>query len=126
MHERNYPTHDLKLVAVIFALRTWIHYFDGNDFIFLPDHKRRKYIFTQKDLNTRHRRWLELLSEYEIDILYHEGKANVVADTVSMRPIRGSVGMASVTLIYTTRRHLMGMMARLSIQSSILELIRAS
>ena len=52
-HERNYPTHDLELVAVVFALKTWRHYLYGEKFEVYSDHKSLKYIFTQKDLNSR-------------------------------------------------------------------------
>jgi hypothetical protein len=47
------------------------------------DHKSLKYIFTQLELNMRQRRWLELIKDYELEIHYHPGKANVVADALS-------------------------------------------
>jgi hypothetical protein len=47
------------------------------------DHKSLKYIFTQADLNMRHRRWLELIKDYDLEVHYHPGKANVVADALS-------------------------------------------
>ena len=49
------------------------------------DHKSLKYIFTQKELNMRQRRWLELIKDYDCEILYHPGKANVVADALSRK-----------------------------------------
>jgi hypothetical protein len=52
-HEQNYPTHDLELVAVVHALKTWRHYMIGNKCQIFTDHKSMKYIFTQKDLNLR-------------------------------------------------------------------------
>ncbi|RVW68327.1 Transposon Ty3-I Gag-Pol polyprotein [Vitis vinifera] len=58
-HERNYPAHDLELAAVVFALKTWRHYLYGEKFEVYSDHKSLKYIFTQKDLNSRQRRWME-------------------------------------------------------------------
>ena len=56
------------------------------------DHKSLQYIFKQKDLNLRQRRWLELLKDYDIDMLYHPGKANVVADALCRKPIVGISG----------------------------------
>ena len=82
-HERNYPTHDLELAAVVFALKSWRHYLYGESCDIFTDHKRLKYIFTQKELNLRQRRWLELISDYDLTIQYHPGKANVVADALS-------------------------------------------
>ncbi|CAN4084983.1 unnamed protein product [Withania somnifera] len=81
-HEKNYPTHDLELAAVVFALKIWRHYLYGVHVDIYTDHKSLQYIFKQKDLNLR-RRWLELIKDYDIDILYHPGKANVVADALS-------------------------------------------
>jgi hypothetical protein len=82
-HEQNYPTHDLELSAVVHALKIWRHYMIGNKCQIFTDHKSLKYIFTQKDLNLRQRRWLELIKDYNLDIQYHPGKANVVADALS-------------------------------------------
>ncbi|MCQ7691371.1 Ty3/Gypsy family RNase HI domain-containing protein, partial [Salmonella enterica] len=82
-HEKNYPTHDLELAAIIFALKIWRHYLYGQTFEIFTDHKSLKYIFTQKDLNMRQRRWLDFLKDYDFNINYHPGKANVVADALS-------------------------------------------
>lgn len=84
-HERNYPTHDLELAAVIFALNLWRHYLYGESCEIYTDHKSLKYLFTQKELNMRQRRWLELLKDFDCSILYHPGKANVVADALSRK-----------------------------------------
>ena len=78
IHENNYPTHDLELAAVIFALKIWRHYLLGEHVKVFTDHKSLIYIFTQRDLNMRQRRWLELLADYDIDLQYHPGKVNVV------------------------------------------------
>ncbi|GKV02652.1 hypothetical protein SLEP1_g15054 [Rubroshorea leprosula] len=84
-YEENYPTHDLELAAVIFALKNWRHYlYDETCEIFI-DYKSLKYIFTQKELNMRQRRWLELLKDYDLTISYHPGKANKVADALSRK-----------------------------------------
>ncbi|KAL5574029.1 hypothetical protein UlMin_023626 [Ulmus minor] len=76
VHEKNYPTHDLELAAVVFALKIWRHYLYGARCQIFTDHKSLKYIFTQKELNMRQRRWLELVKDYDCEILYHPGKAN--------------------------------------------------
>ncbi|WVZ80310.1 hypothetical protein U9M48_027800 [Paspalum notatum var. saurae] len=87
-HEVNYPTHDLELAAVVHALKIWRHYLFGNRCEIYTDHKSLKYIFTQNELNMRQRRWLELIKDYDLEIHYHPGKANVVADALSRKKIR--------------------------------------
>nr|XP_009771167.1 PREDICTED: uncharacterized protein LOC104221741 [Nicotiana sylvestris] len=84
-HEKNYPTHDLELAAIVFALKIWRHYLYGEPCEIYTDHKSLQYIFKQRDLNLRQRRWLELLKDYDLTILYHPGKANVVADALSRK-----------------------------------------
>jgi hypothetical protein len=84
-HEEHYPTHDLELAAVVHALKIWHHYLLGNIYHIYTDHKSLKYIFTQSELNMRKRRWLELIKDYELEIHYHPGKANVVADALSRK-----------------------------------------
>ncbi|WVZ58140.1 hypothetical protein U9M48_008443 [Paspalum notatum var. saurae] len=84
-HEANYPTHDLELAAVVHALKIWRHYLLGNTCHIYTDHKSLKYILTQPELNMRQRRWLELIKDYDLEIHYHPGKANVVADALSRR-----------------------------------------
>ncbi|WMV18397.1 hypothetical protein MTR67_011782 [Solanum verrucosum] len=73
VHEKNYPTHDLELAAVVFALKIWCHYLYGFHVDVFTDHKSLQYVFSQKELNLRHRRLLELLKDYDISILYHQG-----------------------------------------------------
>jgi hypothetical protein len=82
-HEGNYPTHDLELAVVVFALKSWRHYLYGEACDIYTDHKSLKYIFTQKELNLRQRQWLELIKDYDLSIHYHPGKENVVADALS-------------------------------------------
>src|SRR6185437_3597532 len=84
-HEENYTTHDLELAAVVHALKIWRHYLLGNPVHIYTDHKSLKYIFTQSELNLRQRRWLELIKDYDLEIHYHPGKANVVADALSRK-----------------------------------------
>ncbi|KAF3643286.1 hypothetical protein FXO38_20699 [Capsicum annuum] len=83
VHERNYPTHDLELAAVVFALRIWRHYLYGVHVDIYTDHKSFQYVFSQKELNLRKRSWMELLKDYDMSLHYHPGKANVVADAIS-------------------------------------------
>jgi hypothetical protein len=84
-HEEHYQTHDLELAAVVLALKIWRHYLLGNICHIYTDHKSLKYIFSQSELNMRQRRWLELIKDYELEIHYHLGKANVVADALSRK-----------------------------------------
>ena len=87
MYERNYPTHDLKLAAIIFALKIWRHYLYGVKFRVFSDHKSLKYLFDQKELNMRQRRWMEFLKDYNFELLYHPGKVNVVANALSRKAV---------------------------------------
>ncbi|GKB33138.1 putative reverse transcriptase domain-containing protein [Tanacetum coccineum] len=91
-HEENYTTHDLELGAVVFALKIWRHYLYGTKCTVFTDHKSLQHILHQKELNMRQRRWLELLADYDCEICYHPGKANVVADALSrkkqIKPLR--------------------------------------
>jgi hypothetical protein len=84
-HEQNYPTHDLELAAMVHALKMWRHYLMGTHCNIFTNHKSLKYIFTQADLNMRQRRWLELIKDYDLEVHYHLGKANVVADALSWK-----------------------------------------
>ncbi|GJX21345.1 putative reverse transcriptase domain-containing protein [Tanacetum coccineum] len=91
-NEENYTTHDLKLGAVVFALKIWRHYLYGTKCTMFTDHKSLQHILDQKELNMRQRRWLELLADYDCEIRYHPRKANVVADALSrkerIKPLR--------------------------------------
>lgn len=84
-HEKNYSTHDLELAAVIFALKSWWHYLFGERFEVFLDHKSLKYLFFQKELNLRQRQWMEYIEDYDFELHYHLGKANMVADALSRR-----------------------------------------
>jgi hypothetical protein len=100
-HELNYPTHDLELAAVVHALKIWRHYVMGTKCQIYTDHKSLKYIFTQKDLNMRQRRWLELIKDYDLEIHYHPRKANLVADALSQK------GHANMALTFQLPEELM-------------------
>ncbi|GJR54210.1 putative reverse transcriptase domain-containing protein [Tanacetum coccineum] len=85
IHEKNYTTHDLELGAVVFALKIWRHYLYWTKSVIYTDHKSLQHIFSQKELNIRQHRWIELFSDYDYEIYYHPGKANVVADALSRK-----------------------------------------
>ncbi|GJY20149.1 putative reverse transcriptase domain-containing protein [Tanacetum coccineum] len=85
IHEKNYTTHDLELGSVVFALKIWRHYLYETKCTVFTDNKSLQHILDQKELNMRQRRWLELLSDYNCEIRYHPGKANVLADALSRK-----------------------------------------
>jgi hypothetical protein len=81
----HYPTQDLELAIVFYALKIWRHYLMEKRCELYMDHKSFKYIFTQPNLNLRQGRWLELIKYYDLEINYHPGKANVVEDALSCK-----------------------------------------
>nr|GEU79169.1 putative reverse transcriptase domain-containing protein [Tanacetum cinerariifolium] len=85
IHKKNYTTLDLELGAVVFALKVCRHYLYETKSVIYTDHKSLQHIFRQKELNMRQRRWIELFSDYDCEIRYHPGKANVVADALSRK-----------------------------------------
>ncbi|GJX65516.1 putative reverse transcriptase domain-containing protein [Tanacetum coccineum] len=85
IHEKNYTAHDLELGAIVFALKMWRHYLYDTKCVVFTNNKSLQHILDKKELNMRQRRWLELLSDYDYEIRYHPGKANVVADALSRK-----------------------------------------
>ncbi|WMV08257.1 hypothetical protein MTR67_001642, partial [Solanum verrucosum] len=83
VHKKNYSTHDLELEPIVVSLKIWRNYLNGVHVDVFTDHKSLHYEFTQKKLNLRQRRWLEFLKDYDMNVLYHPGKANVVVDALS-------------------------------------------
>ena len=75
----------MELAAIVFALKIWCHYLYGEQFEVFYDHKSLKYIFTQRDLYMRQRRWMDFLEDYDLTLNYHPGKENVVADALSRK-----------------------------------------
>jgi len=98
-HEDNYPTHDLEMAVVIFVLKIWKSYLYGGKVQVFMDHKSLKYIFTQPELNLRQRRWMELVVDYDLEIAYHLGKGNVVADALSRKPVGVAPGQSVEALV---------------------------
>ena len=94
-HEQNYPTHDLEMATMVFALKIWRHYLYGVTCEIYIDHKSFKYIFQQRDLNLRQRRWMELWKDFDFSILFYPGKANVVANALN-RKSAGSLAHISI------------------------------
>ncbi|KAJ9564648.1 hypothetical protein OSB04_000614 [Centaurea solstitialis] len=101
-HEANYPTHDLELAAVVFALKIWRHYLYGVKCTIYTDHRSLRYFLEQPNLNMRQRRWLDVVKDYDCEILYHPGKANVVADALSRKTDHTSLRISHLKMAVTT------------------------
>ncbi|GJR89493.1 putative reverse transcriptase domain-containing protein [Tanacetum coccineum] len=105
-NEENYTTHDLELGAVVFALKIWRHYLYGTKCTVFTDHKSLRHILDQIELNMRQRRWLELLADYDCEIRYHLGKANVVADALSQKERVKPLRVKTLILEKDGKKHL--------------------
>ena len=135
-YKQNYPTHDLELATVIFALKIWRHYLYGEKCEIYTNHKSLKYFFTQNELNMRQWQWLELITDYDCEINYHPGKANIVANALSRKStlelaalrisqpqlIKEFVGMGLEVVGEGTPAHL----ANLMVQPKLLARIKAT
>ena len=80
--------HDLEFSTIVFALKIWRHYLYGEKCFIYTDHKNLEYFPSQRELNLRQRRWMELIKDYDCVIDYHLGKANVVANTLSRKTVQ--------------------------------------
>ena len=95
--ERNYPTGEQELLAVIHALMVWRCYLEGSpEFRVVTDHKAITYLDTLPTLSRRQTRWAEFLSRFNFRWDHTPGSANVVADALSRHP---SDYTAPITLI---------------------------
>ena len=92
-HKKNYPTHDLELATIIFALKIWRHCVYGGKFEVFSDHKSLKYLFDQKELNMRQKRWMGFLKDYDFELQYHPCKANVVINALNRKSLHISLLM---------------------------------
>ncbi|WMV07836.1 hypothetical protein MTR67_001221, partial [Solanum verrucosum] len=82
-----YPTSDLELATIVFALKIWRHYFSTVLCKVFTNQRTLWYIFSKKDLNVRHPRLLEFLNDYDVTMLYHLSKSNVVADPLNHKAV---------------------------------------
>ena len=119
-HEEHYPTHDLELAAVVHALKIQRNYLLGSNCHIYTDHKSLKYIFTQSELNMHQRRWLEWIKDYDLEVHYHPGKANVVVDALSRKSHCNSLLEDGFNLLHPAMLH--NIMINCSLQSKIIEL----
>ena len=83
--KKNYPTHDPKLVVVVHSFKMWRHYLIINKCDTHTNYKSLMYSISRNAMNMRQHRWLELIKNYDMEIHYHPGKANIVADVLSRR-----------------------------------------
>ncbi|KAK9034781.1 hypothetical protein V6N11_076838 [Hibiscus sabdariffa] len=120
--ELNYPTHDLELAAIVFSLKIWRHYLYGEKCHMFTDHKSLRYLLTQKDLNLRQRRWMELLKDYDLVIDYHPGKANIVADALSRKSNSASLAINAHFRLTKERKLLSKLYVQFDLISRIKEL----
>ncbi|KAK2427687.1 hypothetical protein QL285_026250 [Trifolium repens] len=94
VHERSYPTHDIELATIVFVLKVWRHYLYGSKFEVFNHQKRLKFLFNLKELNVRQKKWLEFMKDYDFELSYHLGNANVVVDALSRKLLHTSMLMA--------------------------------
>lgn len=86
IHKKNYPSYDLELGAVVFALKFGCIIYIKLNLSYLLIIRVSNISFAQKDLNLRQRRWLEFIMDYDFSIVYHPGNANVVVHALIRNP----------------------------------------
>ena len=98
-HEANYPRHDLELGVVVFAHNIWRHYLYGVRCTIYTDHKSFRYLMDQPNWNMRQQRWLDVVKDYDCEILYHPGKANMVVDALSRKAVCTPIGDVCLMMV---------------------------
>ena len=91
VYENNYPTHDLKLEVVVFALKMCRHYLYRVHVDVFTDHKSLQYVLTQRELYLRQKRWLEMLKDYDMNVHYHLDNSNVIVDALRKMSMESTV-----------------------------------
>ena len=120
-HEKNYPTHDLELAAIVFAFKIWRHYLYGENCFIYTDHKSLKYLPSQRELNLRQRKWMELIKDYDSMIDYHPVKANIVADALSRKSVQTLRALNAHLSLTDDDKIVVELIARLDLLNRVLE-----
>lgn len=84
--KKNYPVHEKELLAIVHALKKWKSNLLGIPFIVYTDHRTLQNFDTQHDLSRHQLRWQELMSQYDMEIVYVSGEDNTIADALSCVP----------------------------------------
>ena len=100
VHEKSYPIHDLELDDVVFVMKLWRNNLYGVHVNMFICHKSLQYVFTQRELNLRQRRWLELLKDYDMNFHNHPDITYVVDDALSR------MSMGSITHVEDGKKEL--------------------
>ena len=120
-HEKNYPTHYLELAAIVFVLKIWRHYLYGEKCFIYIDHKSLKYFPSQRKLNLRQRRWMELINDYDCLIDYHLRKANVVENALSRKSMQTLRALNAQLSLSNNGTVVAELIARLNMLNRVLE-----
>jgi hypothetical protein len=81
--QHNYPVHELELLAIVETLKRFVYLLQGLKFRIYMDHKGLEWITTQKKLLPHQARWLEVLTDFDFEIIHIPGQMNQLADALS-------------------------------------------